>query len=105
MGLSRVGKKKKYELELFVSGLTSKSIRTIDTLRAICELHLSEQYQLKIIDIYKEPHLAKENDVFAVPTLIKRAPGRRRVFIGDLTKPDSLYLALGISGRDEKYDK
>lgn len=97
-------RKKVYELELFVSGLTSKSINTIRTLREICETNLSSGYNLKIIDIYKDPLLAKKNDVFAVPTLIKRSPGRRRVFIGDLSKPASVYRALGIKDSKGKKD-
>lgn len=94
----------KFELELFVSGLTSKSIRTIELLRSICETHIPDAYQLKIIDIYKEPTLAKANDVFAVPTLIKRAPGRKRVFIGDLSQPQALFSALGIRIEEQKND-
>ncbi len=99
---SKKAKKRPYELELFVSGLTSKSIRTIDRLRTICEDHMPNAYCLKIIDIYKNPELAKENDVFAVPTLIKRAPGRKRVFIGDLTEATSVYSALGLPAPGRK---
>jgi circadian clock protein KaiB len=99
------GKSKTIELELFVSGLTSKSIFAIATLKSICENNLAKNYRLKIIDIYKEPRLAKENDVFAVPTLIRRFPGPKKVFIGDLSNPLSVYRALGIERKASKNDQ
>lgn len=89
-------KQRKVELELFVSGITPKSIRAIETLKDICEKHLREKYSLKIIDIYREPQLAKQNDVIAVPTLIRRRPGPKRMFIGDLTDADPILRAIGI---------
>lgn len=84
------------ELELFVSGITPKSIRAIELLKDICETHFHGRYNLKVIDIYREPEMAKKNEVFAVPTLIKRLPGPRKIFIGDLSDPAPVLKAFGI---------
>ena len=100
----KVGKKIPCELELFVSGLTLKSIRTIERLRALCEAHVPDAYSLRIIDIYKDPKLAKENDVFAVPTLIRRSPAPKRVLIGDLTDTKRVQVALGFHQKADGHD-
>ena len=89
-------KTQKIELELFVSGITPKSIRAIELLKDICETHFSNRYNLKVIDIYREPAIAKKNEVFAVPTLIKTRPGPRKIFIGDLSDPAPVLKAFGI---------
>ncbi len=92
---SRV-KSKELELELFVSGMTPKSIRAIEVLNEICETHFSDGYTLRIVDIYREPLKAKQNSVFAVPTLIKHHPGPRKIFIGDLSDAVPVLRAFGI---------
>ena len=89
-------KSQRVELQLFVSGITPKSIRAIETLKEICETYLAHRYSLKIIDIYREPNLAKENDVVAVPTLIRLQPGPRKMFIGDLSDATPILKAIGI---------
>lgn len=93
------------ELELFVSGITPKSIRAIEVLKTICETYFADRYALKIIDIYREPHTAKENEVFAVPTLIRRRPGPKRMFIGDLSDAAPVLKALGIKKGSISNDK
>ena len=89
-------KRQKVELELFVSGVTPKSIRAIEVLKELCETHFSNHYSLKIIDIYREPALAKKNEVFAVPTLICRQPGPKKTFIGDLSDAAPVLRAFGL---------
>ena len=89
-------KNKKIDLVLFVSGMTPKSVQVIGTLKKICEAHLVDRYNLEIIDVYREPQRAKENDVFAVPTLIKLHPPPRQVFIGDMSDVSHILRAFGI---------
>ncbi|MBC7740660.1 MAG: hypothetical protein H7061_00585 [Bdellovibrionaceae bacterium] len=83
-------------LELFVSGITPKSIRAIEVLKDICETYFANRYELKVVDIYREPQMAKQNEVFAVPTLIRRQPGPRKILIGDMTDTAPVFKALGI---------
>ncbi len=89
-------KSQRVELELFVSGITPKSIQAIETLKEICETYLAHRYSLKVIDIYREPQLAKKNEVVAVPALIRLQPGPRKMFIGDLSDAAPILKAIGI---------
>lgn len=84
------------ELELFVSGITPKSVRAIEVLKDICESHFAGRYSLKIIDIYREPDTAKKNHIFAVPALIRRQPGKRKMFIGDFSDAAPVLREFGI---------
>ena len=93
---------KEIELELFVSGMTPKSIRAIEVLNDICETHFSDGYTLRIVDIYREPLKAKQNSVFAVPTLIKHHPGPRKIFIGDMSDAVPVLRAFGIQSGGKK---
>lgn len=82
--------------KLYVTGATSKSLRAIANLKRICEKHLSGQYSLEVIDIYQKPHLAKEEQIVAAPTLVKCRPIPLKRWIGDLTNTESVLAGLGL---------
>src|SRR5664280_1861847 len=75
----------KYVLRLYVSGSTSKSALAIENIKRICEQHLKNRYDLEVIDVYQQPNLARDEQIVAVPTLIKRFPPPVRRLIGDLS--------------------
>jgi circadian clock protein KaiB len=83
-----------YVLHLYVAGATARSARTILTIKAACEEYLAGHYELRIIDIYQQPHLARQEHVIAVPLLVKQAPEPVRRFVGDLS--DSARLLQGL---------
>ena len=85
-----------FMLTLYVSGMTLRSRRAIDNIQKLCEEHMAGRYDLKIIDIYQQPGLAKEAQIIAVPTLIKKLPPPLRRLIGDLGDPGRVLLALGL---------
>jgi circadian clock protein KaiB len=89
-----------YVLRLFVAGTTTRSVRAIANLRRICEQHLSGRYNLEVIDVYQNPELAKEVQVFAAPTLIKELPLPLRQFVGDLSDTDKVVLGLAIQPKE-----
>ena len=64
----------KYILRLYVSGSTLKSALAVENIKRICEQHLKNRYDLEVIDVYQQPNLAKDEQIVAVPTLIKRLP-------------------------------
>src|SRR6202171_1064471 len=64
----------KYVLRLYVSGSTLKSALAVKNIKRICEQYLKNRYDLKVIDIYQQPNLARDEQIVAVPTLIKRLP-------------------------------
>lgn len=93
---------KEYVLRLYVAGATAKSLTAIKVIREICETHLNGRYDLEVIDIYKQPKLARGEQIIAVPTLIKRLPLPLRKFIGDLTETEKVLLGLDIKPRGNR---
>jgi circadian clock protein KaiB len=83
-----------FRLRLFVSGATPRSLRAITAVRTLCEAALAGHYTLDVIDIYRDPVAARDNQVIAAPTLLKLSPAPRRLFIGDMT--DTALLASGL---------
>ncbi len=85
-----------YILRLFVSGTSPNSVRAINNLRVICESHLKDRYDLEIIDIHQQPLLVRNDDVAAVPMLIKNSPLPKRRLIGDMSEKDKVLKGLGL---------
>ena len=85
-----------YVLRLYVTGMTPRSTRAIENLRAICEEHLPGRYDLEVIDVYQQPTLAKGEQIIAAPTLIKRLPAPMRRIIGDMSSKDRVLLGLDL---------
>jgi circadian clock protein KaiB len=75
----------KHVLRLYVAGMTLKSTLAIANVRKLCEKHLTGRYELKVIDIYQQPELAKEEQIIATPTLIKKLPLPHRRLVGDMS--------------------
>src|SRR5690242_8209323 len=74
----------KYILRLYVAGATPRSARTITELKNLCESYLKERYDLEVIDIYQRPNLARDEQIIATPTLIRKLPPPFRKYIGRL---------------------
>jgi circadian clock protein KaiB len=91
------GPLERYTLRLYVTGATPSSGRAIANLKALCEEHLQDRYDLEVVDVYQQPHLAEEDRIMAIPTLIKRFPLPLRRMVGDLSEPKSVLLRLDLS--------
>jgi circadian clock protein KaiB len=85
-----------YVLRLYVSGMTSNSLKAIENVRKICAENLEGRYQLEIIDIYQQPIFAKEGQIIAAPTLVKELPPPLRKFIGDMSQTERILLGLDV---------
>jgi len=85
-----------YILRLYVTGSTPRSLKAISTLKRFCEEFLHDDYELQVIDIYKHPDAAREAQIIAAPTLVKRLPAPLRRFIGDLSNKQKLMTGLNI---------
>jgi circadian clock protein KaiB len=85
-----------FKLRLFVAGGTAKSRRAIANLRVLCEQHLKGRYQIEVIDILETPHLARGNQIVAVPTLQIKLPLEVRQIIGDLSHTDRVLVGLAL---------
>jgi circadian clock protein KaiB len=86
----------KYVLRLYVTGLTPRSTRAIGTVRSVCDEHLAGQYDLEIIDVYQQPDRSTEDQIVAIPTLVKCSPQPQRLIIGDMSDRNRLLLGLGL---------
>ena len=85
-----------FQLRLFVAGETAKSKRALANLRVLCEERLKGRYQLEVIDILENPHLARGNQIVAVPTLEIKLPQEVRKIIGDLSNADRVLVGLAL---------
>ena len=90
----------KYVLRLYVSGSTLKSALAVENIKRICEQHLNGQYDLEIIDICQHANLARDEQIVAVPTLIKRLPRPLRRLIGDLSNLKKVLFGLDLGMRE-----
>lgn len=86
----------KYVLRLYVSGSTLKSALAVENIKRICEQYLKNRYDLKVIDIYQQPNLAREEQIVAVPTLIKRLPSPLRRLVGDMSNLKKVLFGLDL---------
>lgn len=94
--LANPGGKERYVLRLFVTGMTPRSTEALRAIREICETHLPGRYELEIIDIYQHPELARDEQIVAVPTLIKMLPSPMRRLIGNLSTQDRVLIGLDL---------
>lgn len=86
----------KYVLRLYVTGMTPKSTQAIANVQKLCEKHLSGRYELKVIDIYQQPKLAKGEQIIATPTLIKKLPPPLRRLIGDMSDMERFLVGIDL---------
>ena len=85
-----------YVLRLYVTGMTPRSTRAISAVRAICEEFLAGRFDLEIIDVYQQPALIRDEQIFATPTLVKIGPEPQRRMIGDMTNRARVMDGLGL---------
>ena len=85
-----------YILRLYVTGMTSRSSRAVNNLRAICDEYLEGRYDLEVIDIYQQPVLTKGEQIIAAPTLIKKLPLPMRRIIGDMSNRERVLVGLDL---------
>jgi circadian clock protein KaiB len=86
----------KYILRLFITGTTSRSVLALSNLKKICEEYLEGQYELEVIDLYQNPLTAKEEQIIAAPTLLKKLPLPFRRIIGDMSNKEKVLLGLDL---------
>ncbi len=85
-----------YVLRLYVSGATPRSVSAIENIREICESHLKGRYRITVIDLLVNPQLAREDEILAVPTLVRKLPEPVRKIIGDLSNTERILVGLDL---------
>jgi circadian clock protein KaiB len=89
----------KWELKLYVAGQTAKSLQAFANLKRICEEHLAGEYHIEVIDLVKQPQLARGDQILALPTLVRRLPEPVRKIIGDLSNTERVLVGLDLRPR------
>ena len=89
-------KSDKWILRLYVAGQTPKSITAFNNLKLICEEQLMGKYKIEVIDLLKNPQLARDNQILAVPTLVRKLPIPVRRIIGDLSDKQRVLVGLDL---------
>lgn len=85
-----------YQLRLYVAGQTPKSILALQNITKYCKEHLDGKYTIEVIDLVKNPQLAAGDQIFAIPTLVRRVPQPIRKIIGDLSDKERVLVGLNI---------
>ncbi len=89
-------KKDTFKLVLYVAGTTPKSLEAFANLKKICEEYLKGQYSIQIVDLLKNPKLAKGDQIIAIPTLVRKLPQPIKKIIGDLSNKEKVLVGLNI---------
>lgn len=85
-----------WELRLYVAGQTPKSMAALQNLTRVCEEHLSGRYRIEVIDLHQNPKLAKQDEIVAIPTLVRKLPDPIRRVIGDLSNVERTLVGLQL---------
>ena len=88
------------ELRLYIAGQTPKSVAALKNLKRICEEYMPDTYELKVIDLLKQPQLARGDQIVAVPTVVKNLPVPIRKLIGDLSDTERVLVGLDLHRPD-----
>ncbi len=86
-------------LRLYVAGQTAKSLQAFANLKRICEEHLDGRYHIEVVDLIKNPGLARGDQIFALPTLVRKLPEPVRKIIGDLSNTERVLVGLDLRPR------
>jgi circadian clock protein KaiB len=89
----------KWELRLYTAGQSPKSLAALANLKRVCEEHLAGRYSIEVIDLLKNPRLAKDDQIVAIPTLVRKLPEPLRKLVGDLSDTERTLVGLQLRQR------
>ncbi len=93
---------KLWQLRLYVAGQTPKSVTAFANLKRLCEEYMPNQYRIEIVDLLQHPELALQDQIFAIPTLVRQLPRPIRQIIGDLSNREKVIVGLDIRPIENK---
>ncbi len=85
-----------WKLRLYVAGQTPKSLTAFANLKRICEENMKGDYEIEVIDLIETPQRARENQILAIPTLLRQLPSPMRKIIGDLSNTERVLVGLDL---------
>ncbi|MEI8383214.1 MAG: circadian clock KaiB family protein [Planctomycetota bacterium] len=87
---------KLWQLRLYIAGKTPKSVTAFENLKRICEEHLAGEYEIEVVDLIENPRLAQDDQIVAIPTLVRKLPEPIRKIIGDLSDTERTLVGLQL---------
>lgn len=93
---SRAPSAPRVDLRLYVAGQTPRSAIAVENLKRICETHLKGRYRVEVIDVLKNPQLARGDQILALPTLVRKLPEPVKKIIGDLSNEERVLIGLDL---------
>jgi len=88
-----------FDLRLYIAGQTARSLAALANLQRICDEHLEGRYRLEVIDLVERPQLARGDQIFALPTLVRKLPEPIRKLVGDLSDTERALVGLDLRPR------
>lgn len=85
-----------WKLRLYVAGQTPKSLTAFANLKRLCEEHLAGRYEIEVIDLVKKPQLARNDQILAIPTLVRKLPEPIKRIIGDLSNLERVMVGMDL---------
>jgi circadian clock protein KaiB len=94
-----------WNLRLYVAGQSAKCVTAVRNLNRFCEEHLSGRYHIEVIDLIQNPRLARDHQIVAIPTLVRKLPEPLRRIVGDLTNTERMLVGLDLQPRPQPIDE
>lgn len=85
-----------WNLCLYVAGQSPRSLAALSNLKKLCETHLAGKYRIEVVDLLQNPQLATDDQIMAIPTLVRKLPPPLRKIIGDLSNTERTLLGLQL---------
>lgn len=85
-----------WDLRLYVAGQSPRSLAAIANLQRLCETHLAGKYRIEVVDLLENPQLSRDDQIVAIPTLVRKLPAPVRKIVGDLSDPDRTLVGLQL---------
>lgn len=90
----------KWNLRLYTAGQSPKSLAALANLKRVCDEHLAGRYTIEVVDLLKNPRLAKDDQIVAIPTLVRKLPEPLRRLVGDLSDTERTLVGLQLRARN-----
>ena len=94
--------KDQYVFRLYITGASPNSLRAIANTKNLCEEYIKEEYDLQVIDVYQQPNVAGEENIIALPMLIKKHPLPEKRMIGDMSDMERVLKGIGLTNRNSE---
>jgi circadian clock protein KaiB len=89
----------RWSLRLYTAGQSPKSLAALANLKRVCDEHLAGRYSIEVVDLLKNPRLAKDDQIVAIPTLVRKLPEPLRRIVGDLSDTERTLVGLQLKRR------